>query len=122
MTRPVFFVMENNINLWPLGLAACMASLNLGLQIGKYAERHDADADGRVMIAQVYNQQLRDQLEVGHKVVAHLRVDDDKQNFRFDTVNPTTQLKEQCSGSYRLLQDRATTTGKLTCVTMVPLR
>ena len=105
-------VLMTFMSLYPFGV---------GLALGNsYGNRH-ADAGARVERVQAYNDQLTHELELGGRVIAHMRVDDAAQGFRFQTVNLAGQ-KEECDGQYRLRNDVATATGHLACTVMTPVR
>ena len=106
----------------PATLAVVMGLYLFGVGIvsGASYGKREADAGGRVERVQAYNDELEHQLTVGGRVVAHLRVDDAAQDFKFQTVNLTGQ-REQCAGSYKLKNDVATATGKLACTVMTPI-
>lgn len=76
------------------------------------------DSDDRVREVQVYNEQLRPQLEVGERVVAHLRVDDQDRHFTFDSKS-AQGAEQACKGSFKIEQGTATLAGKLSCTETV---
>lgn len=99
-----------------MGMLLC----DVGIVLGEAIQTGRDDVGDNVEHAQQYNAQLLRQLDLGHNAVNHLLVKVSDNSFSFETVDATGQA-EKCSGSYSLKHDVATTTGKLSCVQMVPL-
>jgi hypothetical protein len=103
-----------------LAVLGSVLSFSLGILYMGTVDAVKDDSESRVHQAQVYNEQLRPQLQRGDRLVAYLRVDDQGKHFTFDSKGREAQA-QACRGDFKIEQGTATLAGKISCTEIVAI-